>query len=405
MIGTHLTTVTSVKERILLASGKTRKSLAQEAGDIWTNMWNLPPVIRTICFIQFFAALGWFPILFYTTLYISDLYKRSLPPSAFDGNLEDIDAEGARLGSRAQLFAAFLALFTNALCPLIFDSSSSSSPAHAAPPKRWWRPKIHLATLWAISHLIFASCMFGTFFTSSATGATMLITLLGFSSAIGQWVPFTLLAEAIHSTPDPVPGEPDIDDDQSILLADTSTHQPLPQNEELFAVEGEDVDSDGDENDAERHGDRDILMGNINARRSWADVSELGEDQFRNGGATSSRKNLSAKAGVILGIQNIFIVVPQFLVTGMTSLIFAILEPQKSVLHGNHPGKVPPSLNTTSTTTTNNGTPVSPRQELGFTGPPSGPNSVAIIFRIGGIWAIVAFVMTWRLAKELRRHY
>lgn len=402
LIGTHLTTVTSVKERILLASGKARKSFLQEVADIWTNARNLPPVIRTICFIQFFAALGWFPILFYTTLYVSELYKRSLPPSAFDGNLEDIDAEGARLGSRAQLFSAFLALFTNAVCPLIFDSSSSSSPAHAGPPKRWWQPKIHLATLWAISHLIFASCMFGTFFTSSATGATMLVALLGFPSAIGQWVPFTLLAEAIHSTPDPIPGEPDIDDDQSILLADTSTHQPLPQNEELFAVEGE--DGDGDENEAEQYGDRDILMGNLNARRSWADLTDSGEDHLRNGSAAPARRNLSAKAGVILGIQNIFIVVPQFLVTGMTSLIFAILEPHKSVLHGDHPGKTPPNLNT-NTTTTYNGTLVSSRQELGVNAPPSGPNSIAIIFRIGCIWAIIAFVMTWRLAKELRRHY
>jgi len=247
--------------------------------------------------------------------------------------------------------------------------------------------------------------MFGTFFTSTATGATMLITFLGFPSAIGQWVPFTLLAEAIHTIPDPIPGEPDIDDDQSILLADTSTHQPLPQNEELFAVEGESADGDDDENEAERFGDRDILMGNMNARRSWADVSELGEDHLRNGGATPSRKNLSAKAGVILGIQNIFIVVPQFLVTGMTSFIFAILEPHKSVLHGDHPGKTPPNLNTTSTTTTTNDNLVSSRQELGLNGPPSGPNSVAIIFRIGGIWTIIAFVMTWRLAKELRRHY
>lgn len=80
------------------------------------------------------------------------------------------------------------------------------------------------------------------------------------------------------------------------------------------------------------------------------------------------------------GIQNIFIVVPQFLVTGMTSLIFAILEPHKSVLHGDHPGKTPPNLNTTITTA-NNGTSVSSRQELGVNGPPSGPNSVAIIFR------------------------
>lgn len=65
----------------------------------------------------------------------------------------------------------------------------------------------------------------------------------------------------------------------------------------------------------------------------------------------------------------------------MTSLIFAILEPHKSVLHGDHPGKTPPSSNTTNTATTNNGTWVSSRQELGVNGPPSGPNSVAIIFR------------------------
>ncbi len=108
--------------------------------------------------------MAWFPIYFYTTLYVSELYKRSLPSSAFDGNLEDIDAEGTRLGSQAQLFYAVLALFTNALAPLIIDTdfSSSSSPAHTRPPKRWWRPKIHLATLWAISHIVFALCMFGT---------------------------------------------------------------------------------------------------------------------------------------------------------------------------------------------------------------------------------------------------
>ncbi|KAH9000608.1 MFS general substrate transporter [Lactarius hatsudake] len=415
LIGTHLMTVTSVKERILLASGKTKKSFLQELSDIWTNMRNLPSVIRTIVRHTPFSSMAWFPIFFYTTLYVSELYKRSLPSSA---------AEGTRLGSRAQLFSAFVALLTNALAPLIVDNDSPS-PTHVGPPKQWWQRKIHLATLWAISYLVFAFCMFGTFLTSSATGATMLITILGFSSAICLWAPFSLLAEAIHATPDPVPGDADFDDDQSILLADTSTHQPLPQTEELFSVEGEVVDDDeavatrglraarkswddgGDENEVERYGDRDILMGNLNARRSFADVSDFEED-LQNGGATTpSRRNLGAKAGVILGIQNIFIVIPQFLVTGMTSLIFAMLEPHKSVLHGDHPGKTPPSLNATgiTTTTTDNNTLVLSRQEVGANGPPTGPNSVAIIFRIGGIWAIIAFVLSWRLAKELRRHY
>ena len=75
---------------------------------------------------HFSAWTSWFPILFYTTLYVSDLYKRSLPPSAFEGNIEDIEAEGTRLGSRAQLLSALLALTTNFLAPLIVRNAASS---------------------------------------------------------------------------------------------------------------------------------------------------------------------------------------------------------------------------------------------------------------------------------------
>ena len=112
---------------------------------------------------RFSVSIAWFPILFYTTLYLSDLYKRSLPPSAFEGNIEDIEAEGTRLGSRAQLLTALLALATNFLAPLfIRNTASSSGPMHMGPPKRWWERKVDLASLWAVSHLVFAFCMFGT---------------------------------------------------------------------------------------------------------------------------------------------------------------------------------------------------------------------------------------------------
>ncbi|KAH9986289.1 major facilitator superfamily domain-containing protein [Russula vinacea] len=407
LIGTHLTTLTSVKERILWHQGalnKSKKSFPQELNDLWVNARNLPPIIRQICLVQFFAWLAWFPILFYTTLYISDLYKRSLPPSAFEGNIEDIDAEGTRLGSRAQLLLSLVALATNFLAPLIIQNGASvPGPMHLGPPKPWWQRKVHLATLWAMSHLVFASCMFGTFLTSSPTGATILVTLLGFPWAITQWAPFSL----------------------SILLTDTSTHRPLQQNDELFTVEEEDPDDDGDDEavvigdrvrqgEEQPDGDRLGLMGNIHARRSWADLSDLGENVVQNGGGRPSGGSLGAKAGIILGIHNIFVVIPQFLVTGMTALIFAILEPQKSVLHGSHPATIPPSLNTTTTTAppssiANNSTTAalaSARQDIEDAArPPSGPNSVAIIFRIGGIWAIIAFVLSWRLTKELRRRY
>jgi hypothetical protein len=100
----------------------------------------------------------------------------------------------------------------------------------------------------------------------------------------------------------------------------------------LFAVEGEDSDDDHDEavvssdrveqgehdqeGSDEGHddglqvdGDRQGLMGNIHARRSFVDLSEVGEDVVQNGGGTDGpgSRNLSAKAGIILvrSTQNI----------------------------------------------------------------------------------------------------
>jgi len=62
-------------------------------------------------------------------------------------------------------------------------------------------------------------------------------------------------------------------------------------------------------------------------------------------------------------------VIPQFLVTGLASIVFAIVEPDKSVVHGHHPGII-----------THNGTSTGTKlgREVESSG---GPNSVAIIFR------------------------
>jgi hypothetical protein len=150
----------------------------------------------------------------------------------------------------------------------------------------------------------------------------MLMTLLGFPWAIAMWAPLSLvsqshrilvicypltkesqqLAEALHTTPDTAVGEPDIDDTQSILLTDTSTHNLSQQQDELFAVEGSDQEDsdDGNDNGSEHDGDRQGLMGNAHARRSWVDLQDLGENVVQNGGSRPGKGNLSEKAGIIL---------------------------------------------------------------------------------------------------------
>ena len=80
------------------------------------------------------------------------------------------------------------------------------------------------------------------------------------------------------------------------------------------------------------------LMQNAHARMSHADVhsmalsdsstlhAEVEDDEHelgRKGGG------LAAKAGIILGIHNVFIVIPQFIMTGLASIIFALLDPSK----------------------------------------------------------------------------
>jgi solute carrier family 45 protein 1/2/4 len=76
------------------------------------------------------------------------------------------------------------------------------------------------------------------------------------------------------------------------------------------------------------------------------------------------------------GIHNIFIVIPQFIITGIASIIFAIFEPDKSILHS---GNVLPSIN--GTTSSQNAT----RDLLWRQADPvvakEGVNSVAVIFR------------------------
>lgn len=191
-----------VKERVLCNKSQA-KSFRQEVKDIWSNMKTLPPVIRQIVcifnhprvatidhcpvyhtvFVRFFfplanilptvisAWIAWFPCLFYSTIYIGDLYKLGSPVASTEEEQVLLDAEATRLGSRALFFASVLSLFVNVILPaFVTESSTQSTPTVLRNEESWWdrisrMPKwlqIDLATLWSISHFVFAACMFAT---------------------------------------------------------------------------------------------------------------------------------------------------------------------------------------------------------------------------------------------------
>ncbi|KAF9553769.1 MFS general substrate transporter [Agrocybe pediades] len=436
-------------EKILLKSatvdGKSsRKSFAQEIRDIWSNIRTLPRVIRQICIIQFFAWIAWFPVLFYSTIYVGDLHKRSSPIPANDEDQAFLDAEATRLGSRALFFSSLLSLFVNLTMPLFVSEAAAArngSASRSGPAKygqAWWErifrvPKsmqIHLATLWAVSHLVFAGCMAATFFTHSVWGSTLIITVTGFSWAITQWAPFSLLAEAILTEPAAHTSE---DVAGSIRLADTRTrrrHSGEHEGDAFLPQHGHESDHDDDEDEDAAREERRRVLSNSGAQLSRIDlhtpdpederdyefIPANGESHAANGGGSSRAVEkpgtLSAKAGIILGIHNIFIVIPQFLVTGFSAILFAIFDPTKPGIpaHRAPVAPAPPSpigadvKNITAAVVTRAGEMLldfSTRAEA-ETGESSHSNSVVYIFRIGGIAASFAFVMCWRLARELR---
>ncbi|KAG5653717.1 hypothetical protein H0H81_011122 [Sphagnurus paluster] len=429
LLGGHLIMIFFVKERVLLKStetfvGKQPNIFIREARELWSNLLTLPPVIRQICVIQFFAWIAWFPLLFYTTIYIGDLYKRSTPLSTTE-TLIDRDAEATRLGTRALFFSAILSLFLNLVLPAFVATPATrtrtrqraNSRAMPLPQQGAWswvripdRIKVNLASLWAMSHLVLAGCMLGTFFTDSVAGATLLITITGFSWAITQWAPFSLLAEAILTTPEPSSAVRN-----SILLSDARTPVDGPESGEMgdaeTAVFLQRPDDGGDESDLDEPEPgpgpaRNLTMlGNHRARVSrltldvdvedgeWEDVGPQEAKEESAGG-------LSAKAGIILGIHNVFVVIPQFLVTGISAVVFAIFDPTSSS---------EASSNTLPPTATSNGTELvslmvkdltKDAAEAAERGGQS--NSVVYIFRFGGIAALVAFILCWRLARDLR---
>ncbi|KAJ3855784.1 major facilitator superfamily domain-containing protein [Lentinula lateritia] len=440
LLGSHIIMASSVSERVLLknnasgAGGPLAKSFTTEVRNMFENLWSLPRVIRQIFLIQFFAWISWFPVLFYSTLYIGDLYKRTFfatailvpPPEISEDSLAALDTEATRIGSRALFYSSLLALFMNIVLPFFTTEASSSSRRRkeerlnsAGFPKVL---KIHLVSLWAVSLGVLASCMIATFFTSSVAGGTTLITITGFSWAITQWAPFALLGEAILTEP-----ASSVHEAVGIRLVDTRSRDEGndgdDESETIFvAGESSDSDSDNDSGRAqkgqfEREKRRKTLLRlgeagsssvNVapavtNYREDDEDEGEEDEDMDEHSGG-----GLSAKAGIILGIHNIFVVVPQFLVTGLSAIIFALVDPAKSVLHGSHPGgTLGPALNHT----TPGG--AIPRymvrddtedelemiQELQAS---ATSNSVVYIFRVGGVSALIAFVLCWRLARELR---
>jgi solute carrier family 45 protein 1/2/4 len=282
---------------------------------------------------------GWFPFLFYSTTWVGETYLRYDAPAAVKES-DDMTGQVGRIGSLALIGFSIVTFIMSVLLPFMVKSPEGEEPPFTArPPAKFatlvekaGKFKPTLLTAWTISHGVFAAAMCLAPFVQSLRGATLIIGICGMyvylrpnrlphqtndtsSWAISCWAPFAFLGVEINR------------------LSSTASYVPLGRNS---------IDLDS--------------------------PSTLHLQQ-----PDSEQQSTSEGSGKYLGIMNVYTTLPQFVGTGISFVVFSLLEPGKS-----------PELSD------------APEHEHHST---DGVNAISVCLFIGAMCAVVAGFTTAKLGR------
>ncbi|KAK5693902.1 monovalent cation:H+ antiporter, CPA1 (nhx1), partial [Elasticomyces elasticus] len=132
---------------------------------------HLPPQIARVCEVQLAAWMGWFPFLFYATTYIGQLYVNPIfeaEPNMSDGDIDHAWEKATRIGTFALLIYAVISFVANITLPVFVVPDKHPASEHPSRSQGWLLrlqiPGFTLRRAWLLSHVLFAGCMFSTFF-------------------------------------------------------------------------------------------------------------------------------------------------------------------------------------------------------------------------------------------------
>lgn len=316
-----------------------------------------------------------------------------------DSNITDTVGHIARIGSMALVVFSCVTVISSILLPPFVKSPES--PKHLtteddpdSPPSRlaqaWQRSRIPeifaflvakaapvrppLTIAWVLGHVLFAFAMFCSPFVHTVGGATFVVGLCGLPWALTCWAPFALLGDEIAKM--------SRGGEQGYEMVETNLERrsPPPAYDEIQKQEAA--------AEPESSGARDSIDSVLSAAHS-EDLEVFDEDpgyedqrilrlgsRLSEGGSRPVGTSFvepaptNDVAGEMLGIMNVFVTLPQFIMTFVSSVVFAILEPGKS-------------------------------KELteGKVEVRSGVSAIAVVMVIGGLGSVVAAWLTLKLRK------
>ncbi|KAI9497313.1 major facilitator superfamily domain-containing protein [Zychaea mexicana] len=266
---------------------------------IWHAFRQLPSSVQKLCNVMFFAWMGWFPFLFYSTTWISDIYFQT-------HEMEDPDAwdKGTRAGSFALLLYAIVAVIAGTVLPILTANGYVS-----------------LKNTYTLSHVVFAIAMVSTVFVHTVAGATFLLSLLGISFACAMWIPYALVGEYLV-----VENKQQQDVEEQVMIV-----------EDGCRIDGEDgVEQSGNSTARPRtassnssSSSKDVNYGATTTAVGSSSVSSSSSQQGPAAVQTQKEdhnKKTKYDAGMVLGVLNMYVVFPQFAVAIISAVIFAIVH-------------------------------------------------------------------------------
>ncbi|KAH8725206.1 major facilitator superfamily domain-containing protein [Phaeosphaeriaceae sp. PMI808] len=328
------TTSWAVTEKVRVLDGEVEESISpiEVLQTIVKAAMELPRSIQAICYVQFWAWIGWFPFLFYSTTWVGEVYLRYDAPADVRA-AGDLTGKVGRVGSMALISFSIITFVMSVLLPFFVKSpADEKGPGFTPrPPKKlagmmadMEKYKPSLLTAWTISHCLFASSMIFAPFVRSLKSATLIIAVCGVSWSVACWAPFAFLGVEINR----------------MSQSNGHTYSHVGRNSVELEASTLHLHSGGDEK-----------------------------------GSNSSGGESSGK---YLGIMNLYTTLPQFVGTGISWVVFSILEPGKS-----------PELSE------------APPEERHST---DGPNAIAVCLFIGACCACLAALATRRL-KKIQQNY
>ncbi|KAL1590538.1 hypothetical protein WHR41_00597 [Cladosporium halotolerans] len=291
----------AVRERVFVSNGKTQDSTSKTAinmvKDLFATLRALPPRISAICWVQFWSWIGWFPFLFYGSTWVGEIYLRYDAPA--DSSSKDALSDVGRVGSRALIVFSFVSFGLSLILPYLARSPTDEekSPFTPRPPRRLepvlsrvpslnaYKPTLPVA--WLLANLTFTASMLFAPFVRSVHFATILVALCGLPWAIGGWASFALIGTEINKLSSPNPSAYAQLDTDDVELASA------PASQSTLHIRHPSLESTASD-------------------------------------PSNPNPSTGEMAGVYLGVLNIFTTLPQFVGTGISTLVFSILEPGKS---------------------------------------------------------------------------